>query len=189
MDELDIIKFAESNLERITSTDGGPAYRCSAFLNDGVHLPCVLIASIESHVELATRRLEEARADGLKPESERRFGYRMTYPDLISTFTTKGNCVNHYDIARLERSSFAIPLARLQEVKGETSMSWTQFSAVMRDGSEFFFGTSYLTEFFHMPHGYTGDDITTINPHRGGRSERTYRERPFFTCYVPLVSR
>jgi len=186
VDELDIIKFAEANLERISGAHGGPAYRCAATMTDGLYLPCVVIASIEAHLELALRRFDETRADGLKPEGERRFGYGMSYPEIVATFTAKGNVLNHYDIARLEHSRFAIPLARLREVKGETRMSWTQFSAVMRDGNEFFFGTSFLTEFFQMPDGYSGDDVVRITPHAAGLGH-TYRERPYFTCYVPVV--
>ena len=186
MDELDIIKFAEANLERVVGPHGGPAYRAAATLTDGVHLPCVLIASVESHLELALRRFEEARLDGLKPEGQRRFGHRMAYRDIVETFTARNNCVRHFDIAKLERSRFAIPLARLREVSGETSMSWTQFSVVMRDGAEFGFGTTFLMEFFDMPDGYSGDDIASVHPPRA-QPGRTYRERPYFSCYVPLA--
>lgn len=90
--------------------------------------------------------------------------------------------MNPYDIDRLEKSPFAIPLARFKEIKGETSMSWTQFTAIMKDGSEFAFGTPYLTEFFHMPDGYNGDDIVKIIPHKAEMT--VLRERPFFTCHV-----
>jgi hypothetical protein len=186
MDELDVIKFAEANLERIAGPHGGPAYRCAATLTDGVHLPCVLIASVDSQLELALRRFEETRLDGLKPKAERRFGHGMTYPDIVKTFTASNNCVRHFDIASLEPSRFVIPLARLGEVRGETSMSWTQFSVTMRDGAEFGFGTSFLMEFFDMPDGYSGDDIVSVHQHRAGPG-RTYRERPYFSCYVRLT--
>jgi hypothetical protein len=146
----------------------------------------VLLASVESHLDLALRRFEETRLDGLRPKGKRRFGHGMSYRDIVQSFTVGNNCVRHFDIAALERSRFAIPLGRLSEVQGETSMSWTQFTAVMRDGAEFSFGTSFLMEFFDMPDGYSGDDIASIHPHRAG-SGRTYRERPYFCCYVRLA--
>ena len=62
-------------------------------------------------------------------------------------------------------------------------MSWTQFVAVMKDGREFSFGTTYSTEFFNMPDGYTAKDVAKILPHET-RGDPTYRERPFFNCYL-----
>ena len=186
MDELEIIKFAEANLERIAGPHGGPAFRCAATLTDGVHLPCVLIASVEDHLKLALRRFKETWLDGLKPWGLRQFGRGMTYRDMVRGFIAGDNCVRHFDIAELERSRFAIPLARLNEVQDETRMSWTQFTGVMRDGKEFGFGTTFLMEFFDMPDGYSGEDIASVHPHRAGPG-RTYRERPYFSCYVPIA--
>ncbi|HEY4184593.1 MAG TPA: hypothetical protein VGP07_05955 [Polyangia bacterium] len=182
MDDVEIARFARAELERLDGAHSGPAYRCAAILKDGLHLPCVLLASTEATVALALRRFEETRNDGALPESKRRFGYGMQYADIVKSFVASGNTINSYDIARLEKSKYAIPLARLHEVRGETSMSWTQFAAVMRDGREFAFGTSFLTEFFQMPEGYSGDDIAAITSHKAG--DPTYRERPYFTCYV-----
>lgn len=102
----------------------------------------------------------------------------MQYRDVVKSFVTSGNCVKSYDIDQLEKSPFAIPLARFIEIRGETSMGWTQFTAVMKDGREFAFGTTYLTEFFHMPDGY----IVKIIPHKAETA--VMRERPFFTCHV-----
>jgi hypothetical protein len=182
MNDADIGTFARTNLEAIEDLYGGSAYRCSATLTDGLHLPCVLVSSAERLVTLAKERFEETRTDGLLPEVKRRLGFGMQYDDIIKTFVAGGNCINSYDIANLEKSRFAIPVARMKEIKGETSMSWTQFSAVMKDGREFFFGTAYLTEFFSMPEGYTADDIAVIHAHKGGAP--VLRERPFFTCFV-----
>lgn len=162
--------------------NGGPAYRCAAVLNDGLHLPCVLLVGLESVVSLARRRFEETRADARLPESKRKFGYGMQYEDIVRSFVASGNRVNSFDIAGLERSRFAIPLARLREVRGETRMSWSQFAAVLRDGHECAFGTSFLMEFFQMPEGYSGDDIVEIISHKAGQP--LHRERPYFTCYV-----
>jgi hypothetical protein len=182
MDDQEIISYAKAELEPMENTYGGPAYRCAAVLKDGIKLPCVLLASAEAVTELALRRFEETRADAALPKSKRRFGTGMEYRDIVKSFVASGNCVNSYDIDRLEKSPFAIPLARFNEIKGETSMSWTQFTAIMKDGREFAFGTTYLTEFFHMPEGYVGDDIAKIIPHKAEMSP--LRERPFFTCHV-----
>ena len=75
----------------------------------------------------------------------------------------------------------------MEEIKGETSMGWTGFSATMADGAEFRFGTAFLTEFFDMPAGYAATDIQKITPAaRGTRPDDgpLLREKPFFTCYV-----
>ena len=61
-------------------------------------------------------------------------------------------------------------------------MSWTQFVAVMNDGKEFAFGTTYYFDFFDMPEGYSGTDVARIISH--GEGTPTYRERPFFNLYV-----
>jgi len=182
MEDADIGRFARSELERIEGPHGGPAYRCSGVLKDGLQLPCILLVGAESTVDLAIRRFEETRADARLPESKRKYGYGMQYADIVKTFVASGNRVNAYDIASLAKSRYAIPLVRLREVRGETSMSWTQFSAVMSDGREFAFGTSFLMEFFEMPDGYSGDDIAQIISHKAGKP--THRERPYFTCCV-----
>ena len=182
MDDVEIARFARAQLERIDGPHGGPAYRCAAVLSDGLYLPCVLLVSVDATVTLAQRRFEETRADALLPEGKRKFGYMMQYEDIVRTFVASGNRLNLHDIARVEKSKFAIPLARLSEVKGETRMSWTQFAAVMRDGREFAFGTTFLTEFFQMPDGYSGDDVTQIISHKTG--DPVHRERPYFVCHV-----
>jgi hypothetical protein len=178
----EIALFA-TTLERIDWPHQGPAYRCAAYLNDGLYLPCVVIASRKAATDLAVRRFDETRVSTL---GAFRLGRRRAgrgYREVVSTFVASGNRVNGYDIARLEKSRFAIPLARLAEVHGETSMSWTQFTAVMRDGREYSFGTTFLMEFFAMPEGYSGDDIVAVVSHKRGEGE-LFRERPFFTCRV-----
>ena len=71
---------------------------------------------------------------------------------------------------------------------GETSMSWTQFTATMKDGKRFQFGTAYHDEFFNMPEPYSGTDVVAVTP--AERLERPqlgvpiYREKPFFDCFV-----
>lgn len=185
MEPTDLISFAKANLEPMSLPRGGTGYRCAATLSDGVRLPCVLLASLEPYLDLAVRRFDETLADGQKPEGKRKFGYGMQYRDIVETFVAKGNRLSYADIASLAVSPFALPLARLQEVGGETRMSWTQFTAVMRDGREFGFATTYLTEFFDMPEGYSGSDVVSIIPHKLHQGVHPHRERSFFTCYVP----
>ncbi len=181
MDDEAIISYAKSELERIENAYGAGIPLCRYF-ERWRQAPLRLACKAEAVTELALRRFEETRADAALSKSKRRFGEGMQYRDIVKSFVTSGNCVNSYDIDRLEKSSFAIPLARFNEIKGETSMSWTQFTAIMKDRREFAFGTTYLTEFFHMPDGYVGDDIVKIIPHK---AETAFlRERPFFTCHV-----
>jgi hypothetical protein len=181
MDERKIVKFVKSRCEPIQDLAGGIAYRCAANLNDSLHLPCVLVASRAGWLQLARRRLQET------PSSRHIVGFPLwrsrLYDDIFETFVTSGNRVNSYDIASLEESPYALSTACLHEIKGETSMSWTQFVGVMRDGKEVSFGTTYHTEFFNMPHGYAASDVVAIRPHER-LSPDIFRERPFFTCFV-----
>lgn len=160
----------------------GPRYRVSATLTDGTVLSCV-VESMKPVVELAMRRFEQEKKGGIKAI----LGLMGGYPKIVENFVTTGNCVNHYDIESLDISRFAIPLARLREVKGETSMGWTEFYATMTDGVEFCFGTSFYQEFFDMPPGYSGTDIRKIIPavrSETRKYEKVFREKPFFTCYI-----
>jgi hypothetical protein len=175
----DIVAFVKREVEPLpASAPYGERYRVSATLTDGTRLPCVVVERASFAVELAIRRFEESR------NSDDPY---MGYQALVRSFVTQGNTVNDYDLRELSLSPFAIPLARAREIGGETSMSWTEFYATMRDGREFRFGTSFLMEFFGMPEGYTASNITKIVPAVRGekpRIERIYRERPFFTCFV-----
>ena len=175
----DIVAFVKKNVEPLPpSPPYGERFRVAATLNDGTHLPCVVVESASRTVDLAIKRFEETRKS-----SDPYGGYRA----IVRTFVTQGNTVNDYDLRELSLSPFAIPLARAQEIGGETSMSWTEFYATMQDGREFRFGTTFLTEFFDMPEGYAVADIKRITPavrREKPKTERTYREKPFFTCFV-----
>lgn len=161
----------------------GNVYRCAARLTDGLFLPCVAVRSSEPNVDLALRRFEETRADAALPVHERRFSARMQYRDVVRSFITSGSSVDWYLISSLEPSDFALDPERLGEIRGETSMGWTRFVCVMRDGSEFAFGTPWNIEFFFMPPGYTARDVVRILPDEA-RGEPVYKDRPFFTCYL-----
>ncbi len=183
MKSTEIVGFARSYLAPLPNPSMGMSYRCAAYLNDGLYLPCVLLSSRQARVNLAVKRFQETWEDAEKPPVRRRGKTGMHYEDIVRNFTTSGNCINDYDIAKLETSSFAIPLNVLKQVQGETSMGWTQFTAVMQDGKEFSFGTSFYTEFFQMPDGYTSSDMVRVFSHNRLPGE-LLRERPFFVCYV-----
>ncbi len=123
---------------------------------------------------------DETRND---PKLHKSVGYRS----IVNSFVTGGNNLNHYDIKELTLSDYSIPLPRLAEINGETSMGWTEFYVTMEDGEEFCFGTTFITEFFSMPEGYTSKNILKITPAVRGeprKFEQVYRERPFFECHI-----
>ena len=100
-------------------------------------------------------------------------------------------------------SKYAIPLSLLSEIQGETTMGWTGWVFRMKDGHLFSYGSSFHTEFFQLPDGYSFADVSEVINHsfvdstgavasliRGGhlpdgyRPDSVLRERVFFTCAV-----
>ena len=184
MNSIEMLAWLKERVEPIADICGRNAYRCSAYLTDGVYLPCVLVCEAKAYVELAIKRLEETRSNGVTDPQSIVPGY---YPRIVESFVTGQASVPPWDIAKLELSPFAIPLTRLRDIRGETSMSWTAFAGIMDDGAEFSFGTTYTTEFFNMPAGYSAGRIARIIPHRN-EIQPVYRERPFFTCFLEDVT-
>jgi hypothetical protein len=183
MSKEQIIDFLKNNIEPTPYFDWAPLYRCSAYLKDGLYIPCVAFQSASNRIDLAIRRFDETRPKLFKPSSPNNsFNYRS----IVASFVTKGNSINDYDIDRVETSPFAIPLERLKEIKGETSMSWTGFDVLMIDDKRFTFGTSFNTEFFEMPTGYSANEIKKIIPHSTGQKPvgKVFREKPYFFCYT-----
>jgi hypothetical protein len=175
----EIVDFVRRNVEPLPSSPPyGERYRAAGRLTDGTPLPCIVVESASLTVDLALKRFGQT-----KTSDDSHMGYRA----IVRSFVTKGNTVNDYDLLELSFSPYAIPLSRIREIKGETSMSWTEFYAIMTDGKEFRFGTRFLTELFDMPSGYTAADIARIVPAIRGEpahQEHIYREKPFFTCFV-----
>jgi hypothetical protein len=142
-------------------------------------------------IDLALRRFAETAAQEERTEQERKSFLRRLFAtavpfgltDIVKTFVASGNRVNSWHLDRIEPSPFALPPARLQEIQGETRMGWTQFVGVMRDDKEFSFGTTYHTHFFEMPPGYSATDVVRIIPGETVAGT-TYRERPFFECFI-----
>lgn len=199
MQQEDIITFLRENIESINDSVYGSGYRASVYLTDGTYLPCVMFRNPVRLMSLALKRFKEEMPD-VSQESKSELGYY----NIVKSFVTQGNCINYYDIAKVETSRFAIPFAILKQVKGETTMGWTGFVLKMKDGRCFSYGTQFRNEFFDIPEKYTFSDITEVINHSyvsktGGLKnhqvpflkypddydhENVFREKPFFECYV-----
>jgi len=198
--DKDIIKFLKDNIQPLDDNAYGPGYRASAILKDGTFLPCVIFRNPAPLVNLAIRRFKEEQSGNSIFAKSSGLGYR----EIVKTFVANGNCVNHYDIAKVDKSRFAFPLDIQKQIKGETSMSWTAFVAKFKDGRHLSFGTTWNWEFFDLPDDFKADDIVEIINHSyllksgeivGHRSsfdrvtskdemENIYSDRQFFECYV-----
>lgn len=193
-----IAEYLKSGVEEFPDSNFGPGYRCSAYLTDGTFLPCVMLRSSVSTIQLALRRFEEEK------KGRGVFGNKGGYERIVKTFVAGGNRVNSYDISRVEPSRYAIPRALLRQIHGETTMSWTGFVFEMNDGRMFSFGTTFSAEFFSLPELYGFADIKTVHNHsyvsktgelkslREGYTETpndydyssVFREKPYFICYT-----
>jgi hypothetical protein len=194
MNTEEISKWAITNIEPLLdSVTNSKLYRCSVTLKDGLFLPCVIIRNRSNWVDLAKKRFEECRQESTKGFLNKNKVQNLLtdYDAIVSTFVTSGNRIDSYNIAGISESKFAIPLERMKEFKGETSMSWTQFTCKMKDSKEFEFGTSFNDEFFDMPKGYCGKDIIKIVPAERGslrtKSNVIFREKPFFECFLDAL--
>jgi hypothetical protein len=194
----EITKFIKGNIEPIQDNTYGAGYRVAVYLKDGTYLPCVVFRNPSPVVSLAIKRFkDEQSGKGIFSRSS-----GLGYPDIVKTFVTSGNCVNHYDIAKVELSKNAFPLSILKQIKGETKMGWTGFVAKMKDGKQFAFGTDFYFDFFDMPEGYNPNDIREIINHsyigKDGElksyhspdvyevfnHDMVFHSKPFFECYV-----
>jgi hypothetical protein len=196
----EIIQFLKKNIEPSHDSVYGAGYCASVYLYDGTYIPCVVFRNSNEIVNLAIRRFKE------EQKGERTFSRSsgVGYFQIVKNFVATGNCLNYYDIDRVEKSRYAFPPAIQRQIEGETTMGWTGFVARMKDGKYIGFGTRFLREFFQMPEGYNVDDIVEIINHsyvlksgelrsyRAAHSEfpadydpaLVYRERPFFDCFL-----
>jgi hypothetical protein len=62
-------------------------------------------------------------------------------------------------------------------------MGSISFVGRMQDGTEYSFGSGFEVEFFEMPTGYSGAQLTEVLPHREIPGHR-YSALPFFDCFV-----
>ena len=186
-----------SNVEPLPDSIYGPRYRCALTLKDGTHLPCAVLQSKATLIELAKRRIKE------EISGKGKIGGPDPYGQVLSVFVAGGNRVNDYDVASASSSKSAPPLALLRQIHGETTMGWTGWVFEMKDGKLFQYGSSFCMEFFHLPEGYSFDDVIKVHNHsflskegalrslqRGGMLPTDYsrdsllRERVFFTCHI-----
>jgi hypothetical protein len=129
----------------------------------------------------------------------RRFEAERRSPDklrqTVDAFVAWGNRLSSWDIAAVEVSPFALDLALLRQIRGETSMGWTAFDAILADGRRLSMGTTFFFEFFELPEGITAKDVVRIqqvgtSPVPGRQyipppdGNNVFREKPFFTCYL-----
>ncbi|HEU0143554.1 MAG TPA: hypothetical protein VFQ47_02100 [Nitrososphaera sp.] len=185
MTEEEITRFLSTNVKPIEG-HAGIYYRGAAYLIDGTYLPCVMFGHPQKLVDLAIRRFAETIKDN------------QNYRGIVTNFVTNRASVQIWNVARVELSPYAWPMDILRQIHGETAMSWTAFTAKMKDGKIFGFGTTYNFEFFDLPEGYTYEDIIEIHSgmvvdetgvekeYQSAHSSKKvyYREKPFFYCYT-----
>ncbi len=195
---MEISEYIKSGEEPWPDSSYGDGYRCSAYLKDGLYLPCVIIRKNNTYIDLACRRFDEEKS-GRSIFKNNKNGYR----DIVKNFVAGGNRVNDYDIKSVEKSRFALPLSLLRKIEGETVMSWTGFVLEMTDGQLFSYGSTFLFEFFDLPEGYEFQDVAKVHNHSFVSDEgelinirelsdfgeqykppKVYRERPYFECYI-----
>jgi hypothetical protein len=176
-DLVQVANWLRENVEPIEDAVRGPVYRAAAQLMDGTYLPCVRFLNPEKSVHYSTPRFEEARKTG-----------GMDYNVLLETFVTGQHGVNCWDIARVEKSRFAIPAPLRNRIysAGETRMHWTSFVGKMSDGTKHCFDCFDHVEFFEMPAGYTAEQLVDVFPHQVTEGKR-YHELPFRGCALDIL--
>jgi hypothetical protein len=187
-------------VEPFEDSSYGSRYRCSLTLKDGTYLPCTVLQSKQKLVELAKRRIKEEMG------REGHLGGDDPYGRIVSSFVTRGNRINDDDVISATPSPFAIPLALLHQIHGETTMAWTGWVFEMSDGNMFSYGSSFSMEFFQLPDGYSFSDVIKVHNHsyvgkngellplqQGGFLPDDYkdifllRERVYFTCAIESI--
>jgi hypothetical protein len=196
----EIIKFLKDNIEPYPDNSRGQGFRASVTLTDGTFIPCVMFRNPSTIVDLAISRFKEFQSG----KSIFRKSTGQAYPNIVKTFVATGNCINYYDIAKVDNSLNAFPLHILRKIQGETTMSWTGFVLKMKDGKCFGFGTRFLNAFFSMPVNYSPEDIVEVINHsyisKTGEVcshkvaffdwpndydiDAVHHERPFFECFI-----
>ncbi len=195
-------QFAQSSTDDFPYDAHGPGYRCSFELTDGLMIPCGIIRRKQYLVDLALERFETEKAGkGVFSNSE------SPYRNIVSHFVTSGNRINEFAIKSVSASRYALPLSLLEQIQGETVMSWTGWVFEMSDGKLFSYGSSFSFEFFDIPDGYEFRDVARVhnnsfvapdgtvtnirdNPEKwrewmqSDAGGSMFRERPYFECYI-----
>ena len=189
MTQDEVAAFVARNVEPLADKIYGNRYRVAAHLKDGTYLPCVVFRSKQAQVDLALRRFQELRWK------------RAQYKSVVESFVSAGSRVASYHIRDVEVSPFAWPITLLGQIHGETTMGWTAFVVEMKDGTMYSYGTEFNFEFFDLPAGCLHSDIAKIHSGmvyskvRGlerfslaaSKEAETWREKPFFTCYLKAL--
>lgn len=184
VNEEQIAKFLVENVKPLKDITFIDYYRAAAYLRDGTYLPCVMFGNQTRLIDLAIRRFAAT--------AKNAYEHRL----VVESFVARRSAVPIYNVSSVELSPYAWPEEILRQIQGETTMGWTSFTAKMRDGKVFAFGTPFNFEFFDLPEGYTYEDIIEI--HSGmivdengvekefshDWSRKCYRDRPFFYCYT-----
>jgi hypothetical protein len=189
----DIVK----TIEPLMHPTYGNRYRCALTLKDGTFLPCAVVLSKSSRVELAKRRINEVL------NGQGKIGGQDPLGQIVETFVASGNRVADYDVKSATESKHAIPISLLSKIEGETTMGWTGWVFEMDDGKLFAYGSPFSKEFFDLPSGYQFEDVQIVHNHsylnsageirslrRGGLPPEdydpnaVYREKVYFECYV-----
>lgn len=176
----------------------GPGHRCAVTLNDGTELPCVLIRKKKHLTDLAINRFNDERS-GKSVFAGSKDGYRA----IVESFVAQGNRLSDFDVSSVSESRFAIPKELLDQIRGESFMSWTGWVFEMKDGRKFSYGTRFNFAFFQLPTAYSFSDVAHVHNHsrvdaagsicdiRTGDLDTSYfqspdlfRERIFFDCYI-----
>jgi len=177
--------LANLGIEEVPPEFGGPGFRCAARLNDGTHLPCVLVQPIGPYADRRREMIEaEFRGEG---------SYAL-FPDplreSIKSELNWSNRVASHHIARIEPSRFAIPISLLKQVRGETAMSFWLFALETAEARRFSFTGGHLAEmlFFDLPDDLQFSDFVSVrNVDRNKRlpkCEGNFVARMFFDCFV-----
>jgi hypothetical protein len=87
------VNSIRGEVEPIDDPIYGSLYRCSLTLKDGAFLPCAVIQPRQRLVDLAKRRIKE------ELEGKGRLGGDDPYGQIVTSFVTRGNRVNDYDVA------------------------------------------------------------------------------------------
>lgn len=196
--QKEIVSFLKNNIEPIIVSDGELVYRASAYLLDGLLLPCVVFRNSQK----AYVKME----DNLKQSIKRSFfgkKIRETYIHYLLTLN-KQNTINIIDISKVEKSKYSLPAHLLKRFDSTDFFLADGFVGIMSDGTTIGFGSNSNYCFLDMPDGYTADDIVEVKENHyvltsGQVVERfrdsldntelykdtvTYANRPYFTCYL-----
>lgn len=194
--ESEIIRWLQEYGEPVEDTEGNLMFAAAVWLRDDTYLPCVLFQN--THIQL--ERLRGIPRSGMGLFTKRQ---RIEDSNLIRKFLQNDNRIYPEAIQRLERSLFAFPdvLRDQIEVRVNSGVLPSWFSAKMKDGTYLGFETIYEAVFYDLPDGYSADDILEIQNNTfvsesgipesvtaafayGEKTIALYSPRIFFNCFL-----